>query len=211
VWSRAELAYLCNDLGLLTSAVELGVWRADYSREFLDRWEGSPMYLVDPWDKLADYEDIRNDDFDPEDYDYARRSLAGYGSRAVTLRMTSSEALDHLPLNLDFVYIDANHKYKYVVRDIYDYWIRVRAGGILAGHDIFSMTHPGVTEAVLEFCILEEMDCWIVRGDYVADVLVNAHSWFIVKGTYDDSVPLTRCGVRDESVKPSHSRNRWLQ
>lgn len=37
--------------------------------------------------------------------------------------------------SFDFVFIDANHQYLQVLRDIDTWWPKVRAGGILAGHD----------------------------------------------------------------------------
>ena len=37
--------------------------------------------------------------------------------------------------SLDFVYIDANHKFRYIAEDIYEWAKRVRSGGIVSGHD----------------------------------------------------------------------------
>ena len=59
--------------------------------------------------------------------------------------------------SLDCVFIDADHSYAAVARDI-DAWLpKVRAGGIIAGHD-FCSTFPGVIEAVTE-----RFDSWHVH------------------------------------------------
>lgn len=39
--------------------------------------------------------------------------------------------------SLDFVYIDANHEFRYIAEDLYEWTKKVRKGGIVAGHDYF--------------------------------------------------------------------------
>ena len=51
--------------------------------------------------------------------------------------------------SLDFVFIDADHSYESVSRDIDAWRSKVRPGGILAGHD-FALEFPGVIRAVTE-------------------------------------------------------------
>lgn len=51
--------------------------------------------------------------------------------------------------SLDFVYIDANHEYNHVRRDILSWRPKVKMGGVLAGHD-YSWRWPGVLQAVHE-------------------------------------------------------------
>lgn len=52
--------------------------------------------------------------------------------------------------NADLVFIDGDHSYEAVVRDIKSCLPLVNDGGILAGHD-YSEAHPGVIKAVKEF------------------------------------------------------------
>ena len=40
--------------------------------------------------------------------------------------------------NLDFVYIDANHDYKFITEDMRNFWKKVRIGGIMGGHDYYN-------------------------------------------------------------------------
>jgi hypothetical protein len=51
--------------------------------------------------------------------------------------------------SLDFVYIDACHRYKKVKQDILAWLPKVKNGGVLAGHD-YDPAHPGVVRAVEE-------------------------------------------------------------
>ena len=50
---------------------------------------------------------------------------------------------------LDFVYIDANHRYFEVAQDIRAWWPKIKATGLLCGHDYFS--HGSVKQAVDEW------------------------------------------------------------
>jgi predicted alpha/beta hydrolase family esterase len=65
---------------------------------------------------------------------------------------------------LDFVFIDADHKYESVKADIAAWLPKVRPGGHIAGHDYHS-DWPGVQKAVDEV---------LGKGKFV----VRGHSWF---------------------------------
>lgn len=58
-------------------------------------------------------------------------------------------AEEFLDGSLDFVFIDAAHDYKSVKEDIIAWYPKVKAGGLLAGHD-FTEKFPGVQIAVRE-------------------------------------------------------------
>lgn len=51
---------------------------------------------------------------------------------------------------VDFVFIDADHSYEGVMRDIKAWWPKVKSGGTFAGHD-YEKGWPGVVKAVNEF------------------------------------------------------------
>jgi hypothetical protein len=51
--------------------------------------------------------------------------------------------------SIDFVFIDANHTYEFVSKDIAAFLPKMKKGGIMAGHD-FNGAHPGVVQAVIE-------------------------------------------------------------
>jgi SAM-dependent methyltransferase len=63
--------------------------------------------------------------------------------------------------SLDFVYIDADHHYAAVKRDITAWLPKVRPGGIIAGHDFCNFPDFGVIKAVLER--FDRVDVW--RGE----------------------------------------------
>jgi len=66
------------------------------------------------------------------------------------VRMTSLHASElHEDASLDFVFIDASHKYEDVVNDLKAWYPKVKKGGVFAGHDY--PIWEGVKKAVDEF------------------------------------------------------------
>jgi hypothetical protein len=70
---------------------------------------------------------------------------------------------------VDFVYIDGNHKYDYVKRDLELYYPLVKSSGVIGGHD-FRADCEGLCRAVLEFVDKNnlklqgfKMDYWMVK------------------------------------------------
>jgi SAM-dependent methyltransferase len=84
---------------------------------------------------------------------------------------------------LDAVFIDGDHSYKAVLKDIASWWPKVKSGGTLCGHDI---DEPGVAEAVknnfhdfgYEGQRLYHFDvkgrCWVVKKTKTARTEVRA-------------------------------------
>jgi hypothetical protein len=70
---------------------------------------------------------------------------------------------------IDFIFIDANHDYDNVKKDIEAWLPKVKIGGIIAGHDYIMCSWPGVVNAVNDFFvgknILTSGKCWIYKND----------------------------------------------
>jgi predicted O-methyltransferase YrrM len=75
------------------------------------------------------------------------------GNPVVTkLKMKSSDAVSQFEDGtIDFIYIDGNHQYDFVKKDLELYVPKIKSGGIISGHDYGGPTTPGVTRAVDEF------------------------------------------------------------
>jgi hypothetical protein len=155
---RAEFGHLLNRLGLLGDGVEVGVAAGEFSKTILDVWEGRRLHLIDPWQHLANYVDLTNvsDAAHEELFRSLPQRLASHCDRYCIHRMLSQQAVESFDdRSLDFVYIDAEHTYEAVQNDVALWYPKVRAGGILAGHDFVDGNLPegqfGVRKAVLEF------------------------------------------------------------
>lgn len=131
---RKDLAVLFRELGYRCGA-EIGVWRGEYSAALCQTVPGLHLVCVDPWRAYAAYGDPKNQQSRlDEAYRVACAALAPY--RCDIKRLTSLEAAKTVSDgSLDFVYLDGNHGKSFVLADLEAWVPKVRAGGVIAGHD----------------------------------------------------------------------------
>lgn len=72
-----------------------------------------------------------------------------YGTTIIPCIGTSEEWASRWPFEVDMVFLDADHRYEEILKDIRRWEIHIRPGGILAGHD-FGGYHHGVSLAVTD-------------------------------------------------------------
>lgn len=143
--SREELPELLVKLGCKVGA-EIGVWRGGYTELFCQA--GLKMYAIDPW---APYVGAGRTQKVPENqeinYQMAQERLAPYDCTIV--RATSMAALRRFAKDqLDFIYIDGDHSLPHVVNDIWHWSRKVRAGGVISGHDYFCTRPPAIRNTI---------------------------------------------------------------
>jgi hypothetical protein len=185
--------------------VEVGTFRGEFSKEIMENWEGS-LYMVDVWRPLSneEYLDASNHgNHENQIYGEAMNNIKGFEDRAVMVRASSEIASDMFEDNsLDFVYIDANHAYDYVVQDIELWYPKIKEGGYLCGHDYINMdwyNDPNFTE--------NGKDKHIYSNNFYHGVFgVNpAVDEFCEKNGYDSQVTKEWFGTW--SLKKSQSKN----
>jgi predicted O-methyltransferase YrrM len=119
---------------------EIGTFQGAFSKYILEKWNGT-LYMIDVWDAIEGYIDISNHaNFDNKVYLDAMNSIEGMEDRGIMIRSTSEKASQIFSDgSLDFVYIDANHSYDYVVQDLQLWYPKVKSGGLVMGHDYLDM------------------------------------------------------------------------
>ena len=133
----------------LKTGVEVGVAFGGHAQSILEAPTVERLYGIDPYKHIDGYNDPMNlpqEEFD-EVYKFTLDRLSGFGERYRHLRKFSKDAIDEVP-EVDFVYIDADHSYEGVWGDICTWFPKVRAGGVIAGHDYDHSSFPGVKRAV---------------------------------------------------------------
>jgi hypothetical protein len=159
---------------------EIGVYNADTSINFMRVLDGCRVYLIDPWRHLPDeeYPEVPNysDEVMEARYQLVTKLIKPYN--AVTIRKRSCEAINDFENNsLDFVFIDANHKYEAVKFDVENWHKKVRPGGVVSGHD-FCWKHPDVIRAVTqhahktkqkELFIFKADDIWLYKKENILE------------------------------------------
>jgi len=189
--TRDEFPGFLTRFELTERGAEIGVQHGEFSEHILANWHGNTLFSIDAWQNFDEesYVDIANRSNDEQILIYAGTTirLASFGQRSVVWRMTSEQAAMVMPDNtLDFCYIDADHRYEAVKRDI-ELWLpKVKSGGIICGHDyvrdgeIYNKADGsliglfGVKKAVTEFA---ERYGWEVHVTHADDW----PSWFAFK------------------------------
>ena len=134
---RADLIRKIGKLFPNGKGVEVGTFKGTFAREILLNWTGH-LYMVDVWRGLDEneYQDGSNHSIHTDAFSLTMDNIRGFEDRATMIRTKSTQGADLFQDNsLDFVYIDANHAYDYVVEDIKTWYPKVKNGGYLLGHD----------------------------------------------------------------------------
>lgn len=127
--------------------VEIGVYEGYNSIGVCRFCKPKKLYLVDPYLKYEEVIEGGFDAYSQEDWNalYNRAVEKLKGLPVEFVRETSERASVLLPDELDYAYLDGNHKIDNVVADM-DFWYpKIRSCGMLGGHDILE---PEVQQAV---------------------------------------------------------------
>lgn len=147
--SRHDLAKLFAELGYTTGA-EIGVRGGRYSEVLCQAIPNLRLYCIDSW---GEFEEGRRGGLKAKHakaYLEATERLTPYGATLVK-KLSLIAAVDFPNASLDFVYLDAGHGFDTVLQDITAWSPKVRAGGIVSGHDYVPSNRSGVIEAVNAF------------------------------------------------------------
>lgn len=141
----------------ITTGVEVGVWQGDNAEKLLANNRDLFLFLVDQW-KADDPLYVKSKDgkskLNQKDFDHAMdmtlKRLKPYKDRYILIRKSSEKACRSFTEKeqFDFVFIDANHIYEAVKKDIEIWYPLVKTGGYICGHDYG--VYAGVKKAVNE-------------------------------------------------------------
>jgi len=137
--------------------VEIGTLKGLNAKGIISYLNVIMLYCIDPWIK---YTQSNKEVDNTEVYETAKKILDGFPAELI--RKKSEQAINDIPDNIDFIYIDGNHDYEYIKKDIEMYYPKVKKGGIMAGHD-FSIDYLGVVKAVMDF--VEKNDLKLYGGE----------------------------------------------
>lgn len=174
---RREFIEMLRERGA-TIGVEVGTDHGGYAKQLCEGIPGLKLACIDPYTAYTEGNEVHTQEEVDGIYKEAEARLAPYD--AVIVRMTSMEAVKFYEDDvLDFVFIDGNHSYNYVLEDITEWYKKVKPGGIIAGHDYTEdpINDYGVIEAVNKF----------VQDNHIAPLFIlsvggsYADCWMIIK------------------------------
>lgn len=164
---RPMIEFVRKNLGDPLTGVEIGVRQGKNAEGILKTLSIRKLYLIDPYEP---YIEVNGELIDPRNaLQKCKERLSKFGEKVKFIIKKSSEAVNEIPDDLDFVYIDGNHAYEFVKKDIELYYPKIKTGGVLGGHD-FTPSTKGVFKAVMEFVTDNELklhgedtDWWVVK------------------------------------------------
>jgi len=163
-YGRANLAELFKELGFKVG-VEIGTERGLYAQVLCEANPGVHLFCIDPWIAYKGYYDHTWQEKISKSYEIAKQTLEPYN--CTIIRKFSMDAIkDFKDNSLDFVYIDGNHRFEFVVDD-FSWEKKVRPGGIISGHDFIRFSHQRnchVTEAVTGYTLSYLISPWFLLG-----------------------------------------------
>lgn len=139
-----------------TIGAEVGVHEGRMARRVLRLCpQLQTYYLIDQWKQIIPDPSGRIIGCEASDADEVRRifnrQIAEYRSRVVILEGDSTQMARRIEDgSLDFVFIDADHRYEAVWWDIVTWVPKLKPRGLLSGHDMYAPRVPGVERAVRE-------------------------------------------------------------
>ena len=161
-FNRDKLAMLFGELGYKRGA-EIGVAEGKNSLVLCENIPDLELYCVDLWDVYyrAKFK-LKSKAQQEEALGRAHEKLDQYGVTFVN--KPSMEAMGDVP-ELDFVYIDADHAFDFVMQDIIEWSKKVRPGGIVSGHDYYRFRGAGVVDAVNAYTHAHQINEWFLTDE----------------------------------------------
>ena len=183
--NRNEMYGLFAKLGYKVGC-EVGVWTGKNAVQMFEHIPGLKLFLVDPYKDYARARKKRGDNrlFRRVKHRAHRRTR---GKHRQFIEMFSEDAVRKFDdESLDFVYIDGNHSYDYVMLDIILWERKVKKGGIISGHDYYNSgkVKVRVKDAVNDYIRSHSINPWYITDIKSEATIVKRNhrrSWFWVK------------------------------
>lgn len=151
--------------------VEIGVYEGYNTLGICRFCNPKKVYLVDPY---SVYEEVIENIMSAYTQEYwdciyecAKKRLNSFP--AEFMRMTSTEGSKVVPDDLDYVYIDGDHRVESVVKDIESWYPKVKDGGLFGGHDILE---PEVKQGLV---------MWLTTNKKYNNFNYKWNDWWIIK------------------------------
>jgi predicted O-methyltransferase YrrM len=131
--------------------VEIGTCRGESAYLLLEKCANlKKLYTIDPFTEFEDWNGTVPVDVLEKQKAIAIQNLKEWGDRIeMVFEKSENVASRFEDESLDFVYIDGDHSYEGVMKDLTLYYPKVKKGGYLAGHDFDTL--GSVKRAVMEY------------------------------------------------------------
>lgn len=176
-----------RELGF-TEGVEIGVHQGSNARAMFNAIPNLKLHCVDCWSEVEGRKRGQQKRY----YRRMKNTLEKerINGQANIIKKWSMDAVKHFKReSVDFVYIDANHNYDFVMQDIIEWSRIVRMGGIVSGHDYhYKRPHCGVLHAVQNYTSFHHLNYYWLDDDKKRPSRTKRgktqtnNTWFFIKG-----------------------------
>lgn len=149
---------------------EIGVWKGHHAERLIKDLDVKQLYLIDPYYAYDAYDEPKSNQSKMKSAREEAHDRLGEYPNVTWIEKFSDEAVQDIEEELDFVYIDGNHEFEYVLSDMETYYPLVKEGGIVAGDD---MDWKGVARAFVKFS---------VKNDLQPHLEPYHPDWYFIKG-----------------------------
>lgn len=138
-----------------TIIAEIGVFRGDFSKILFEKMQPEQLHLIDIFEgnMCSGDKDGQNmvwTDLSKE-YDNLKEHFKDQENVFLHKGNSANVLNDFGDGHFDMIYIDGDHSYQGVKRDLETAFFKVKSGGLICGHD-YGQMFPTVVQAVNEFC-----------------------------------------------------------
>ena len=160
---------------------EIGVLYGEYSWIIKQIFKDSNLYLIDLWETEGnDFYYSARGGVTEHAYSIAKSKFKN-DNKVVMLKGGSEDIIKNFEDNFfDFIYIDADHSYEGVKKDINNSIKKLKHGGILAGHDWDPCPGiPGSSEFGVNKALTEYLNNDLTQLNLTNEI--HCKSWFFQK------------------------------
>lgn len=125
------------------TGIEIGSGGGTVTVKMMDNFPRLHLFCVEPFKRnlKSDYDNFFSQDILNGLRESFFTRLSSYMDKITLLEMLSDGAIDKVPKEVDFVWVDGDHSFSQVERDIENYLPLVKKGGIFGGHDYHILNH----------------------------------------------------------------------
>lgn len=165
--TRDKLAKIFAEVGYVYG-VEVGVKKGKFSEILCKHNPRLTLKCVDPWMGYDENNSLKLTQSQADRiYNQAQHRLAKFNTELI--RKTSMDAVnDFKDGSLDFVFIDGDHTFDFIMQDIISWAPKVRRGGIVSGHDYYRFRNAGVVNAVDAYTTAHDIREWWLTDEKTA-------------------------------------------
>lgn len=176
---RSEIPAFFRSKGFKVGA-EVGVAGGHFSEMLCQGIPNLKLYCIDPWHTVRGNRRGGSDEKHENNFNLSHEKLDKYNVEFI--RDISMNAVSKFEdESLDFVFIDGNHDFDFVMEDIIAWTRKVKPGGIVSGHDFYHFKRSGVVEAVTAYCNFHRIGINVVGENRKGDTDNDHPCWWFVK------------------------------